>query len=171
MLAAGRRQRQCVRDIDRQLAVKAHQASEAKRSSVPTHISTGDRLRARRCSCQARGTLAFGNAYGVDFFLDGPNAKPSEGVHLIFEGEKIKAEYFTTSATLNESESSDHFRVVSLDALVRMKLESNRPKDQAHVVDLFNVGHIDETWPAKFPSPLRERLELLINDPNNRQLV
>src|SRR5687767_12805466 len=32
-------------------------------------------------------------SFGVTMFLDGPDAKPSESIHLIFAGEKVKEDY------------------------------------------------------------------------------
>lgn len=56
--------------------------------------------------------------------------------------------------------------VATLKALVRMKLIANRRKDQVHLLDLIAVGLIDTTWPARFPPPLGERLQQLLDDPN-----
>ena len=68
----------------------------------------------------------FANAYGVDFFLDGPNAKPSEGVHLLYAGEKVKETDPVPTPEVTESERGAVFQVVSLEALVRMKLVAFR---------------------------------------------
>jgi hypothetical protein len=103
---------------------------------------------------------------GVDLFIDGPSGKPSDGVHLIFAGEKVRPEYGTPAASLEETEAGVQFRVVSLQALVRMKLESHRRKDQTHVIDLIHVGLIDHSWPDRFPPVLADRLRELLNDPN-----
>lgn len=102
---------------------------------------------------------------GVHLFMDGPDCKPSEGVHLLFAGEKVRPEHLTPAAEMSETEPSSTFRVVALEALVRMKLESNRLKDLVHVQDLIGVGLIDDTWPAKYPPHLAERLKPLIANP------
>jgi hypothetical protein len=47
-----------------------------------------------------------------------------------------------------------------------MKLIANRCKDRVHLLDLIGVGLIDATWPARFPPPLGERLQQLLDDPN-----
>src|SRR6267142_4871263 len=49
-------------------------------------------------------------------------------------------------------------RLLSLDALVRMKLTSFRDKDRVHMRDLMDVGLIDENWLEKIPAVLRPRL-------------
>jgi len=43
---------------------------------------------------------------------------------------------------------------------------ANRRKDQVHLLDMIGVGLIDESWPARFPAPLGERLQQLLDDPN-----
>ena len=48
------------------------------------------------------------------------------------------------------SEDSTHFRVISLEALVKMKLTSYRYKDRTHLLDMLDVGLIDGSWPARY---------------------
>jgi hypothetical protein len=87
-------------------------------------------------------------------------------VHLLYAGESVKPEYDHASPELDESERAAEFQVASLPALVRMKLIAWRLKDRMHLVDLIAVGLLDQTWPARFPSPLGERLQQLLDDPN-----
>lgn len=47
-----------------------------------------------------------------------------------------------------------------------MKLIANRLKDRVHLLDMIGVGLIDATWPGRFPPPLDERLQQLLDDPN-----
>jgi hypothetical protein len=65
-----------------------------------------------------------------------------------------------------ESEAREQFRVLSLEALVRMKLTSFRLKDQVHLQDMIGVGLIDATWPARFPPELAARLQQILDNPN-----
>jgi hypothetical protein len=102
----------------------------------------------------------------VDTFIDGPQGKPSAGVHLLFAGEKVRPEDQHPCPELNESERAAEFQVVDLPALVRMKLTSWRLKDRVHLLDMMQVGLIDATWPARLPPPLGERLQQLIDNPN-----
>jgi hypothetical protein len=102
----------------------------------------------------------------MDVFLDGPQGKPSGGVHILFAGEKVRPEYDHASPDLNESERGAEFQVTSLEALVRMKLIAYRRKDQVHLLDMIGVGLIDATWPARLPAPLGDRLQQLLDDPN-----
>lgn len=117
-----------------------------------------------KAAMEAEGFI-FANAYGVDFFLDGINAKPSEGVHLLYAGEKVKETDPVPTPLLSESERGAAFQVISLEPLVRMKLVSNRRKDQVHLEDMIALGLIDETWPARFPSVLAERLQHILDTP------
>jgi hypothetical protein len=104
---------------------------------------------------------------GVDMFLDGPSAKPSEAVHLLFAGEVVRENDLAPTPDLSESEMSGAgYRVLRLEALVRMKLTSYRDKDRTHVRDMIGVGLIDATWPARFPPELAARLQAILNDPN-----
>jgi hypothetical protein len=57
-------------------------------------------------------------------------------------------------------------RVLSLEALVRMKLTSFRDKDRVHLRDLLDVGLVDASWLQRFPRELAERLQQLLSDPN-----
>ena len=72
----------------------------------------------------------------VTIFLDGPDAKPSESIHLLFAGEKVRDEYPLPSPDLSTIDDPAGFRVITLEALVHMKLLSNRDKDRTHVHDL-----------------------------------
>lgn len=101
----------------------------------------------------------------VDMFIDGPHGKPSDGIHLLYAGERVKPEYLHASPDVGESERAAEFQVISLEALTRMKLISWRDKDRTHLRDLIGVGLIDATWPARFPPPLGGRLQELLDDP------
>jgi hypothetical protein len=103
----------------------------------------------------------------VDMFLDGPNGRPKDAVHVLFAGEKVREEYATASPDVAESEPADQFQVVALEALVRMKLNSYRRKDQVHLLDLIGVGLIDPTWPTRFPTKLAVRLQELVDNPES----
>jgi hypothetical protein len=99
-------------------------------------------------------------------FYERPNGKPSEGVQLLFAGEKVKPSDPVPAPEITESERGAAFQVLSLEALVRMKLVSNRDKDRTHIRDLIGVGLIDSTWPDKFPELLAERLRQILANPD-----
>src|SRR6266478_8159687 len=122
-------------------------------------------LPAARAALEAAG-FVYHQVLDVDMFIDGPEGRPSEAVHILFAGEKVRPEYEHASPDLDESERAAEFQVTSLQALVRMKLIAWRRKDQVHLLDLIGVGLIDATWPARLPPPLGGRLQVLLDDPN-----
>jgi hypothetical protein len=124
-----------------------------------------DRLPAVILAMEAAG-FEYVNRSGIDLFIEKPDGRPSGGVHLLYAGEKVRPEYLTPAATMAETEQGPEFRVVSLVALVRMKLESNRDKDRTHVRDLIGVGLIDSTWPSRFPTQLANRLQTMLDTPD-----
>jgi len=105
-------------------------------------------------------------AAGIEMFLDGPGAKARDAVHVIFSGEKVRPEYVAAVPDVAESVSFKTYRVLSLEAVVRMKLTSNRDKDRMHLRDMLGVGLIDATWPARYPPELAARLQHLIDTPD-----
>jgi hypothetical protein len=102
----------------------------------------------------------------VDTFIDGPQGKPSSGIHLLYAGEKVRPDDECHLPDIEESERALEFQVVSLEALLLMKLTSYRLKDRVHILDMIGVGLLDATWPARFPAPLGDRLQRLLDDPN-----
>jgi hypothetical protein len=105
-------------------------------------------------------------ANGVELFIDGPDGKPRDGLYLLFAEERVKPEDPVPAAEMSETEQGAAFRVVSLEALVRMKLVAFRRKDQVHLQDLTRIGLIDATWPDRFPPPLSDRLREILADPD-----
>ncbi|MFQ5732697.1 MAG: nucleotidyltransferase family protein [Planctomycetaceae bacterium] len=102
----------------------------------------------------------------INMFLDGPKAKARDAVHILFADEKVRPEYELPAPQVDESENPGEMNVVALDALLRMKLTSFRDKDRTHIRDLIDVALIDDTWPARFPPELAERLQQLLDDPD-----
>jgi hypothetical protein len=103
---------------------------------------------------------------GIDVFLDGPKAKPRDAIHVVFAGEKVRNEFLLPAADITESETMAAFRVLSLEALVRMKLTSFRDKDRTHVRDLIEVGLIDSSWRDRVAPQLAVRLQELLDTPD-----
>ena len=103
---------------------------------------------------------------GLDLFLDGPSATARDAVHIIFAGEKVRPEELSPNPDVTESVPSDQFRVLDLEALVRIKLTSYRDKDRTHLRDLLDVGLIDGNWCWRYPAELAARLQSLIDTPD-----
>jgi hypothetical protein len=110
--------------------------------------------------------MVYTEALDVAMFLDHAEAKPSKAVHLLFAGEKVTPNDLVAAPAVTESQQGQEYWVVTLEALVRMKLTSYRLKDQVHLQDLLSVGLIDETWPARFPGELAVRLQAILENPN-----
>ena len=109
--------------------------------------------------------FVYRHAASVDMFLDGPDAKARDAVHVLFASEKVRPDYAEAAPDVSESEASAGFRLLSLDALVRMKLTSFRDKDRVHLRDCIDVGLVDQTWLERVPGTLRARLQELLDNP------
>jgi hypothetical protein len=105
------------------------------------------------------------NVLDVDVFLDGPAARPSRAVHILFANEKVRPQEPAPNPDVSESEESGLFRVLSLEALVRVKLTAFRLKDRVHLLDMIGVGLIDARWLARLPQVLGDRLRQLLENP------
>jgi hypothetical protein len=122
-------------------------------------------LPAARAALESAG-FVYHQLLDIDTFIDGPQGKPSGGIHILFDREKVRREDEHTLPDLDESERALEFQVATLEALVRMKLTSWHDRDRTHLRDLIGVGLLDATWPARLPPPLGARLQQLLDDPN-----
>jgi len=110
--------------------------------------------------------FVYRHSASIDMFLDGPDAKARDAIHIIFADERVRPDYDLPSPSVDEFERSADFRLVSLDALVRMKLTSFRDKDRVHIRDLIAVGLVDAGWLARVAPSLRDRLQAMLDDPD-----
>ncbi len=62
------------------------------------------------------------------------------------------------------------FRVVNLDALVRIKLTAYRDKDRTNLRDLIDIGLVDQSWASRLPPPLAARLQIILDTPDGWRL-
>jgi hypothetical protein len=104
-------------------------------------------------------------SFGVTMFLDGPDAKPSESIHLLFAGEKVLESDSLPSPDIVTANDPAGFRVLTFESLVRMKLLANHRKDQVHIEDMIAVGLIDPSWVTKLPLELAQRLQAILDTP------
>jgi len=102
----------------------------------------------------------------IDTFIDGPEGKRSGGIHFLYAGEKVQRVDDYNLPEIDESERAVEFQVSKLEPLLFMKLTSYRLRDRVHILDMIGVGLIDASWPARFPAPLGDRLQRLLDDPN-----
>jgi hypothetical protein len=121
-------------------------------------------LGAAKAALEPAGFI-YRHAKSIDMFLDGPEAKARDALHIVFAGEKVRADSVCAAPDIAEVEPAEAFRVLRLEALVRMKLTAFRDKDRTHLRDMLDVGLIDDSWPARLPVELAERLRLLIDNP------
>src|ERR1051325_8736137 len=112
-----------------------------------------------------RRAASLGQPGGLDLFLDGAGASPRDAVHIVFASEKVRPESPVPSPDVIESEAADQFRLVTLDALIRMKLTAFRDKDRTHLRDLIEVGLLDTSMLDRLPAELRARLQILLQTP------
>ncbi|MBV9127999.1 MAG: nucleotidyltransferase family protein [Verrucomicrobia bacterium] len=129
-----------------------------------------DDLAAARAALEAAGfhhrrVASLGRTGAMDVFLDGPDARVGDAVHIVFAGEKTLPTQPEPNARIEEIEAAGEFRLVSLEALVRMKLTAFRDKDRVHLRDLLAVGLIDASWLPRLPESLRARLEEIFATP------
>jgi len=124
-----------------------------------------DDLNLANAALEAAG-FVYRHVKSIDMFLDGPNAKARDAVHILFAGEKVLQEDLAAAPNVEQSRRSGVYQVLELESLVRMKLTAYRRKDQVHIQDMIDVGLIDATWPARLPGELAARLQSLLDDPH-----
>jgi len=99
-------------------------------------------------------------------FLDGPQGSVRSAIHIVFAGEKVRPDDSLSVPDVTECVPGPDFPVPTLDALVRMKLTSYRLKDKIHLLDMLDVGLIDESWCNRLPCELAGRLKELAASPD-----
>jgi hypothetical protein len=114
---------------------------------------------------EAAGFL-YRHAASVDMFLDGPEAKARDAVHVVFAGEKVREDYPEPVPSIDDYALIGDARTLPLEKLVRMKLTSFRDKDRVHLRDMISIGLIDANWTRRLPSDLAARLQELLDDPD-----
>jgi hypothetical protein len=108
----------------------------------------------------------FRRAAGITMFLDGPNAKARDAVHVLFAGKKVREEYAEPVPEIDQYEWIEDARTLPFERLVKMKLTSFRDKDRVHIRDMISIGLIDATWLDRFSPQLRSRLQELLDNPD-----
>lgn len=155
-------------------AVAAH-VSRVDEGAVRTTRDVGILLRAadlgaarvalEKAGFVYRRVAAPGMPGGMDVFLDGPTATVRDALHVVRAGEKVRPDSVLPAPDVSESEPGDGFLLITLPALVRMKLTSFRDKDRTHLRDLLELGLVDATWCDRLPEPLDRRLRELVENP------
>lgn len=120
---------------------------------------------AARAALELAGFI-YRHATGIDMFLDGPDAKDRDAVHIVFAGERIFPDHPLPAPDVSDSIDMQNHRTVTLEALVRMKLNSYRDKDRMHLRDMIDVELVDQSWCDRYPPELSCRLQELLDNPN-----
>ncbi|MEK0424859.1 MAG: hypothetical protein ACK5EO_00720 [Planctomycetota bacterium] len=108
----------------------------------------------------------FRQAAGITMFLDGPDAKARDAVHVVFAGKKVREHYTEAVPEIDKFEWIEDARTLPFDRLVKMKLTSFRRKDQVHLLDMISIGLLDPSWLDRFSPELRSRLQELLDNPD-----
>ena len=143
---------------------RADEAAVRNTQDVDILLRRADLTAAR--DALGREGFVYRHVAGMDIFLDGENAKAREAVHVIFAGEKVRPNETVPNPDVTDTEQADDYVILSLNALVQIKLTAFRTKDQMHLRDMLDVELIDETWKSRYPLELAERLQLLIDTPD-----
>ena len=101
----------------------------------------------------------------LEFFLDGPAASARDAVHVVYAGEKVRPADCCPAPAVSETVRNQAFRVITLGALVRMKLVAFRDKDRVHLRDLAAAGLVDARWCSRLPKELAARLRRILATP------
>ena len=107
----------------------------------------------------------YSHVKSIDMFLDGPDAKARDAVHVLFAGVKVRASDQEPVPDIENITMIQNIRTIPLEGLIRLKLIAFRLKDRVHLLDMISIGMIDETWLEKLPTELAERLKILLDDP------
>ena len=109
--------------------------------------------------------FVYRHSAGIDMFLDDQDAKARDAVHVLLANEKVRDTDIVAAPDVSESVTVTAHQTLTLEALVRMKLNVFRDKDRMHLRDMLDVELIDETWVSRYPSILANRLQELIDNP------
>ncbi len=142
---------------------RVDEAAVRNTQDVDIVLRRADLSSARKALEQAG--FIYRHAASMDMFLDGPEAKARDAVHIVFAAEKVRPDYAATVPDVSESEETETFRLLSLDALVRMKLTTFCDKDRVQLRDLIEVGLVDDGWLERVPAALGARLQELLDNP------
>ena len=96
--------------------------------------------------------------FGINIFVDGPQGKAREAVHILFAGEPVKPTDLTAAPDISRTDWQEGYPIVDFKQLIGMKLTAFRDKDRTHLRDMIDVGLITPATLDQLPAPLRPRL-------------
>lgn len=104
-------------------------------------------------------------ALGVPMFLEAQNPSPKRGVHVIIANEPVRiGDVVAAPDPVHASQLAAGFRVIALEALIRMKLQANRLVDRTHIADLIGLGLITPEMVTTLPHELRVRFDAVADE-------
>jgi hypothetical protein len=106
-----------------------------------------------------RRIASLGKGGTMDVFIEGPDGKVRDAIHILFANEKVGPNTLEPSASVEESENVGEFRLISLAAW--------RDKDRMHLRDLHSVGLLGPENLETVPPSLRDRLAYLLDNPED----
>ncbi len=121
-------------------------------------------LEAVRQAMESTG-FTYRHVAGLDVFLENETGSVRDAIHLIFAGELVRPGEPASNPDLSSATDTGEFKVISLPALVQIKLTAFRDKDRVHLRDLIEVGLVDGSWLNKLPAVLAARLQELLDTP------
>lgn len=127
-------------------------------------VSRGDYERAKM-ALERAGFLHRPSQRG-ELFVEGEEAPDRKAVRVYKGGERVREGDALPIPGVDESEPGREFRILSLEALVRMELTAFRTVNAVHLRDLIDVGLVDPSWVARLPGPLDDRLQHLLDTPD-----
>lgn len=113
------------------------------------------------------GGFVYRHVKSIDMFLDGANAKARDAVRVIFALENVTTDSLMKAPDVIPVDDQAGYSVLPLESLVCMKLTSFRLKDRVHILDMIDVGLIDQSWVSRVPAELAPRLQELIDNPQS----
>ena len=123
-----------------------------------------DDFASARAALESSGFI-YDNVLGVDLFLDDLNSNPRQAVHILWANEKVRDQYPDASPDVNTFSILGDKRILDLESLIRMKLNSYRDKDRMHLRDLIDVGLIDSTWPVTLFTRVKQTFTIPFRQP------
>jgi hypothetical protein len=113
------------------------------------------------------GGFVYRHVKSIDMFLDGADAKARDAVHIVFAREHVKSDSLLAAPDVEPIDDQAGYAVVPLESLVCMKLTSFRLKDRVHILDMIDVGLVDQSWTQRVPAELVPRLQELLDNPQS----
>jgi hypothetical protein len=132
----------------------------AARSTRDVDIAVDRRDLARIAEAARPHGFEYRQAAGVDMLVDLKQPKARSAVHLIFVGERVRAEYVEAVPLFSPPvPTKEGVLVAPVADIVTMKLTSFRLRDRVHLKDLDAVELITPEIEAALSPALRARLQ------------